>query len=268
MSRRASLKTAAILAGLSVAGLIGAIPSIVPEVRAAPPPKPAISEEASAAVAQMGKSLLADQFSFQARTLRIYYDSNGQPLHIAHLMKVTVRRPDRLLVDVTGDDGSTRLLYDGKRAVLFSVDTKKYSIVEVPNTLQGMLETLMGKLGVDFPLADLLTNAPDKSFLFGVTSGREVGTATIDGVPCRHLLFSQPPGIELELWVEKNDRSLPRRLIVTYRSLRDQPSFIAEFLDWNFSVQPSDHEFVFNPPEGAAQVNLKPAGSTTPAQRK
>ena len=31
----------------------------------------------------------------------------------------------------------------------------------------------MGKLGVDFPLADFLTDAPDKSFLTGVTSGRE-----------------------------------------------------------------------------------------------
>ena len=253
---------------MSVAGWIGAIPSLVPDVHAAPPAKQAISEEASAAVAQMGKSLLADQFSFQARTLRTYYDPSGQPLHIVHLMKVVVRRPDRLLIDVTGDDGSTRLLYDGKRAVLFSPDAKKYSIVEVPNTLQGMLETLMGKLGVDFPLADLLTNNPDKSFLLGVTSGKEVGTATIDGVPCRHLLFNQPPGIELELWVEKNDRSLPRRLIVTYRSLRDQPSFVAEFFDWNFSVQPSDQEFAFNPPEGATQVDLKAAASTKPAQQK
>ena len=93
----------------------------------------------------------------------------------------------------------------------------------------------MGKLGVDFPLADFLTNNPDKSFLSGVTSGREVNTVTIDGVPCRHLLFTQPPGIELEIWLEKNDKALPRRLVVTYRSEPGQPSvdrgvFRLEFL--------------------------------------
>jgi hypothetical protein len=162
------------------------------------------------------------------------------------------------LVDVAGDDGSTKLIYDGKTAVLLGVETKKYSTISVPNTIQGMLETLTRRLGVDFPLADFLTEAPDKSFLFGVTSGREVNTVTIDGVPCRHLLFAQPPGIELELWVEKNDRSLPRRLIATYRNLPGQPSFVAEMFDWNFSVNPSDAEFAFQPPEGAVQVELKP----------
>jgi hypothetical protein len=181
-------------------------------------------------------------------------------------MKVIVRRPDRVRIDVTGDDGSTKLYYDGKTAVLFAVEAKKYATVPVPNTIQGMLETLMGKLGVDFPLADLITNAPDKSFLFRVTSGREVSNATIDGVPCRHLLFTQPPGIELELWVEKNERSLPRRLIVTYRSQRDQPSFVAELSDWNFDVRPSDAEFVFQPPEGAVQVELKAARKAAPAK--
>ncbi len=268
MSIRTTLKTAAILAGLGVAGVSGGVSTIPPAVSAANPPKPAISEEASAAVAQMGKSLLADKFSFQARTLRVYAEPNGQPLHIAHSMKVTVRRPDRLLVDRTGDDGSTKLFYDGKTLVLFGVEDKKYVTIPVPNTLQGMLETAMGKLGVDFPLADFLTNTPDKSFLSGVTSGREVNTVTIDGVPCRHLLFMQPPGIELELWVEKNDRSLPRRLIVTYRSEPNQPSFVAELFDWNFSINPADAEFVFVPPEGAVQVELKAAKKAASAKGK
>jgi hypothetical protein len=114
MSMRTSLKTAAILGGLAAAAAIGAVTTTASPVRAANPPKPAISEEASAAVTQMGKTLLADQFSFRARTLRVYAEANGQPLHIAHSMKVTLRRPDRLLVDLTGDDGSTKLTYDGK----------------------------------------------------------------------------------------------------------------------------------------------------------
>jgi hypothetical protein len=263
MSMRTSLKTTAILGGLAAAAAIGAVTTTASPVRAANPPKPAISEEASAAVTQMGKTLLADQFSFRARTLRVYAEANGQPLHIAHSMKVTLRRPDRLLVDLTGDDGSTKLTYDGKTVTIFGVEAKKYATISVPNTLQGMLETVMGKLGVDFPLADFLTNAPDKSFLFGVTAGREVNTVTIDGVPCRHLLFTQPPGIELELWVEKNDRALPRRLIATYRSEPGQPSFVAELFDWDFSIHPTDAEFAFQPPQGAAQIELKPAAAAS-----
>ncbi len=261
MSARASLKTALILAPLCAAAMAGVTPLAAPSAVAANPPKAAMTEEVSSAIAQMGKTLRADELSFRAHTLRVYVERSGQSLHIGHTIDVLLRRPDRLAVSETGDDGSTKLFYDGKTVTLFGVETKKYSTIPVPNTIQGMLDTVMGKLGVDFPLADFLTNAPDKSFLSGVTSGREVNTVTIDGVPCRHLLFTQPPGIELELWIEKNDRAVPRRLIVTYRSEPGQPSFIAEFSDWNFSVHPSDAEFTFQPPEGATKVELRPKGS-------
>jgi hypothetical protein len=268
MSARASLKGALILARLGAAGTIGVIPLTAPVVHAAIPPKPAVSEEVSAAIAQMGQTLRAAQFSFQVHTLRAYAEPNGQPLHIAHTIKVMVRRPDRVRIDVTGDDGSTKLFYEGKTVTILGVEANKYATVQAPNTIQGMLETVVGKLGVDFPLADFLTDAPDKSFLAGVTSGREVNTVTIDAVPCRHLLFTQPPGIELELWIEKNDKALPRRLIATYRSERDQPSFVAEFSDWNLSARPSDAEFTFQPPAGAVQVELKPAAKVAPAKPK
>ncbi len=257
MSLRTSLRSVAFLAGLGIVGAVGTISTMAPPARAASPPKPAISADVSAALAQMGKTLSADQFSFQARTLRVYADTNGQPLHIAHAVKVTVRRPDRLLIDLTGDDGSTKLTYDGKSIVIYGVETKKYVTVPAPNTIQEMLEKATATGDVDFPLADFLTNAPDKSFLSGVTSGREVNTVTIDGVPCRHLLFTQPPGIELELWVEKNDRALPRRFIATYRSQPGQPSFIAELFDWNFSIHPTDADFIFQPPAGAVQTEMK-----------
>jgi hypothetical protein len=267
MAARTSLKMALIFAGWVAAAMTGVIPLMAPSASAANPPKPAISDEISAALAQMGKSLLADEFSFQARTLRVYVERSGQPLHIAHTIQVVVRRPDRLAISVTGDDGASKLLYDGKTVTLFGVETKHYSTIPVPNTIQGMLETVMGKLGVDFPLSDFLTNAPDKSFLTGVTSGREVNTVTIDGMPCRHLLFTQSPGIELELWIEKSDKALPRRLVVTYRSEPGQPSYVAELFDWNFTVHPTDADFTFQPPEGATRVEL-PHGNPAAAKQK
>jgi hypothetical protein len=272
MSARASRNMVFILAGWLAAATTGAAPWFAGPAFAASPPKPAIPEDVSAVLAQMGKTLQADAFSFQARTLRVYVEHSGQPLHIEHTVKVVVRRPDRLTISVTGDDGSSDLFYDGKTVTLLGVEAKHYSIMPAPNTVQGMLETVMGRLGVDFPLADFLTNAPDRSFLTGVTSGREVNTVTIDGVPCRHLLFTQPPGIELELWVEKNDKALPRRLIVTYRSEPGQPSFVADLFDWDFSVHPTDAEFTFQPPAGAVQVDLKPppghAAAAKPAGAK
>jgi len=251
-------------------GLAAALPVRTPAAPAATQPKkPAISEEASAALLRMGESLRAEQFSFQVRTIRVYGDASGQPLHIFHTMKVTVHRPNRMLVDVTGDDGDNKFVFDGKHATIYSAASKKYAQVPVTGgTIQTMLEETVGRLGVDFPLADFLTEAPNKAFLTGITAGRVVNTVMIDGSPYLHLFFTQPPGIELELWLAKNDQSLPKRLVVTYRNLPGQPNFIAEFSDWNFNVHPSDADFAFQPPADATQVALKPLAVQTPAKAK
>jgi hypothetical protein len=68
--------------------------------------------------------------------------------------------------------------------------------------------------------------------------------------------------------LEKNDRALPRRLIVTYRSQPLQPSFVAELFDWNLSTRPDDAEFVFKPPEGATQIDITAAASVPVAKAK
>jgi hypothetical protein len=265
------LRYVVVLQALLIGGLIGVLPLAAPALHAATRQKtPVISEEASAALTRMGQTLRAEQFSFQARTIRVYADANGQPLHIFHTLKVVVHRPNRMLVDVSGDDGSSRLVFDGKTAVIYSAAQKKYASIPVPEgTIQAMMKEAMGRLGVDFPLADFLTEAPDKAFLSGISSGRVVDTVTIDGSPYLHLFFSQPPAIELELWLAKDNQSLPRRLIVTYRDLPGQPNFIAEFSDWNLDIHPSDAEFTFQPPADAEQVQLKPAAAAAaPAKGK
>ena len=106
----------AVLAGFFVGGSISPLPVMVPAAHAANQAKPAISDEASAALLRMGQTLRAEQFSFQAKTIRVYSEANGEPLHIFHTMKVTVHRPNRMLVDLTGDDGS------GKLCLLYTSD--------------------------------------------------------------------------------------------------------------------------------------------------
>jgi hypothetical protein len=263
------LRHIAILGGLITGGLIGFVPVNLLAAEAAKQAKPAISEEASAALTRMGQTLRAEQLSFQARTIRVYADPNGEPLHIFHTLKITMHRPNRLLAEVTGDDGSSKLVFDGKTATIYSAAQNKYATVAVPEgTIEAMMKEAVGRLGVDFPLADLLTEAPNKAFLTGVVAGRVINTVTIDGAPYDHLFFFQPPGIELELWLSKSEQSLPRRLIVTYRSLPGQPNFIAQFTDWNFNIQTSDADFAFQPPAGATQVELKPVAAATPPAKK
>jgi hypothetical protein len=74
---------------------------------------------------------------------------------------------------------------------------------------------------------------------------------------------------ELELWLEKNEQSLPRRLILTYRALPGEPNFIATMSKWDFSIHPTDADFTFQPPPGAVQMALEsPAAKGQPNATK
>ena len=77
-----NLRQIAVLGGL-VAGIIGVTPVALLAAQPAKEATPAISEEAGAAVLRMGQTLRAEQFSFQARTIRAYAYAGGEPLHIS-----------------------------------------------------------------------------------------------------------------------------------------------------------------------------------------
>jgi hypothetical protein len=257
MSIRTALRTR--LAILFASGLASLAPAIAPTAGAQDRPQAGVGENAAAALGRMSKTLLAKQFSFNSHTIRAYAGPNGELLHITHETKTVIRRPDRLYADVTGDDGSIKMIYDGKAIVLYGVEEKKYASIPVAGGISKALEAVEEATGTDFPLADLLSDDPGKSVLSGVTSGGQVGIATIGGVRCRHFYFLQAADdLELELWLEDNDRSLPRRFVVTYRSLPGRPNFIAELSDWNFSILAPDSEFEFTPPPGVTRADLPP----------
>ena len=227
----------------------------------------AIGSDAAEALARMGKTLSAKQFSFQSRTFRSYAGPNGELLHIAHKTKTIYSRPDRLSVSVTGDDGSIKVLYDGKTLVLYAEEAKRYISLPVTGGIDKALDLLEERTGTDFPLADLLSDNPAEAVASGITSGGKVGTSTIDGVRCNHFFFEQAADdLELELWLEDNEKAVPRRFAVTYRSLPGRPIFIAELSGWDFPIQLPDSDFVFQPPANVTQVELR-ASATTAAPK-
>src|SRR5208282_44201 len=105
------------LALVLMGGLASLSLAVVSTARSQSAQETAVGPDALEALARIGKTLSAKQFSFQSRTFRSYAGPNGELLHIAHATKTIFRRPNRLSVTVTGDDGSIKLLYDGQTLV-------------------------------------------------------------------------------------------------------------------------------------------------------
>src|SRR3954467_5779709 len=100
---------------------------------------PPVAAEAREAVMRMGKTLSAEAFSFRNRTIREYAGANGEPLHIFHTADVTVHRPDRLFVDVSGDDGAVRMAFDGNELTVYSTGTNRYAKLPASGSIEAML---------------------------------------------------------------------------------------------------------------------------------
>ena len=251
------------LALVLVGGLVSFSLAVVSTARSQSVQQAEIGPEALDALKRMGKTLAAKQFSFQSRTFRAYAGPNGELLHIAHTSKIIYRRPDRLSVSVTGDDGSIKILFDGTTLVLYGAEQKQYVSLPVTGGIDKALDLLEERTGTDFPLSDLLSDDPAEAVASGITSGGKVGTSTIDGVRCNHFFFIQAvDDLELELWLEDNE--VPRRFVVTYRSLPGRPIFVADLSGWDFSIQSLDSDFVFQPPPGVAQAELKASAAPAP----
>ena len=99
---------------------------------------------------------------------------------------------------------------------MYAADAKQYVSVPVTGSIEKVLDLLEERTGTDYPLADLLRDDPAGAVASGITSGGKVGTSTIDGLRCNHFFFEQAADdLELELWLEDNERALPRRFVVT-----------------------------------------------------
>ena len=92
------------------------------------------------------------------------------------------------------------------------------------------------------------------------------GLSVLAGRPDLRWRAEPLPDLQLELWLEDNERALPRRFIITYLSLPGRPRFIAALSHWDFDTQHADADFVFKPPAGAKQVELAQRAGAQPKQ--
>ena len=64
----------------------------------------------------------------------------------------------------------------------------------------------------------------------------------MDGVDCNKLAY-QHPKVDFAIWLPVSGEPLPKKMDVTYKARRGQPSSVITFRDWNQSPQLSDDMF-------------------------
>jgi hypothetical protein len=104
------------------------------------------------------------------------------------------------------------------------------------------------------PGADLLlTNAYDR-LVAGVLEAKYIGRGIIDGRECEHLAFRNFD-TDWQLWVEVGERPIPRKMVITSKTLNGAPQYTLRVKEWTTGIEPAAGAFSFTPPAGAKQLS-------------
>lgn len=200
---------------------------------------------------------LASQPRFSAdtrNTLEVVLKS-GQKIEFNHTAKLSVQRPDRLRAERSGDLVEQLFVYDGKSLTLHNPDANVFAQLAAPDTLEGMLDFARTALDIVAPAGDLVYRNAYDILMDGVTDGFVVGQAVVEGVLCDHLAF-RAPHVDLQVWVQRGEQPLPRRIVITTRDLANAPQFAVTMTRWDLKPAFDQQTFSFTPPAGAKRLDF------------
>ena len=176
---------------------------------------------------------------------KIQFTSSGEAL---------LSRPDKLRAHRTSGHADVTMFFDGKVVSIFTLKTNSYTQFEVSGTVDQLIEALRAGHGVALPGADLLlTNAYD-TLVAGVKEAKHIGRGVIDGLECEHLAFRNFD-TDWQLWVEVGKIPIPRKMVITSKTLNSAPQYTIRVKSWKTAVEPAQNAFAFTPPEGAKKLN-------------
>jgi hypothetical protein len=228
-----------------------------PTPAATPVPPPPLEPAALERLKAMSDLLKGTaSFTVQASADREQPSTSGQMLDFFSVSRVAITRPDKVRVDATGDLHAASLWYDGKTVTIYSTKSSFYAQTPAPATIDETVMMLMDRFQMPFPAAGFLLKDPYAKMMEGVKTAFDAGEAQIDGVPCRHLAFSEEDA-DWQIWVENGPKPLPRRIAVTYKKIPGTPRVVTSLSNWNLSPTIAAGEFAFTPPPGATKVDWK-----------
>ena len=215
-------------------------------------------EKARATLMKMAEFLAkAQRFSVKADIEYDVIQDWGQKLEFGASRMITVKRPDRISIDIVDRDGTKRgFRFDGKQIAFFGLNEKLYATAEKAGDLDAAFAYFTQDLQMPLPMGELFANNLPKGLKDRFSAAYYVEeTSTVGGVPCDHLALRNDM-TDAQVWITKGDNPLLHRLVITYKHENGQPEFRADFHDWNFSAEAPDSLFTFTPAEGAARIQF------------
>jgi hypothetical protein len=203
---------------------------------------------------------MSDYMSSQ-KTIEITFDSDIEvitpqleKIQFTNSGEMLLSRPDKLRAHRVGGYADVALYFDGKTVSVFGKHINGYAQFDAPGTVDHLIETLRLGHGVALPGADLLLSNAYDVLVAGVKESKHIGRGVIDGLECEHLAFRNFD-TDWQLWVEVGEKPIPRKLVITSKTLNNAPQYTLRVKVWKTGVEAAPDAFAFVPPAGTAKLS-------------
>ena len=191
------------------------------------------------------------------QTIKLAFDSDIEiitpqleKIQFTNSGEALLSRPDKLRARRVGGYADVALFFDGKTVNIYGKHVNGYAQFEAPGSVDQLIHSLREGHGVALPGADLLLSNSYEVLLAGVMEAKYIGHGVIDGIECEHLAFRNFD-TDWQLWVEVGDRPIPRKLVVTSKTMNSAPQYTLRIKRWETGVKPLPDDFTFTPPADA-----------------
>jgi len=224
-------------------------------------PSPATVDPAAVKALNAMAAYLRNLKAFQVESATTTDEVLDDGQLIQHTAKIdsVVRMPDKLLADAAGDRNERRFIYDGKTFTMFAPRIGYYATVPAPPTLGELDDALSDKYGIELPLVDLFRFGAPNWKGAEIKVAMDVGPSEVGGATCEHYAYRQDD-VDWQVWIQKGDHPLPRKLVITTTTEAARPQFTATYT-WNLAPSFNDESFTFVPPSGATKIVMTPLAS-------
>jgi len=215
------------------------------------------SAEAKKLLKAMSDYLDAQQaISFDYDAVLEVVTNDKQKLALASSGNVALNRPDKIRTARAGGFVDVETLFDGKTLTLLGKNANKYTQLEVPGTIDQLIDELREKYDRPLPAADLLGSNSYAALMDDVYDSKDLGSGVINGAECDFLAFRQDE-VDLQIWIAQGDIPHPCRYVITSRLVADGPQYIVEFRNWKSGEKAVKDDFAFLNSTNAEKIELK-----------
>jgi len=163
-------------------------------------------------------------------------------------------RPNKLYAHRVGGYAEVELFFDGATVSINGRSVNGYAQLEAEGSIDDLIHALRAGHGVALPGADLLLSNSYEMLMADVLEAKHIGSGVIGGVECEHLALRNFD-TDWQLWVEAGDRPIPRKMVITSKTINSAPQYTIRITSWKTDVEPGPDAFIFNPPEGAERLD-------------